>query len=105
MEFADHITDAIDNEIENYVMDCIQKVAVNVDREELLKALRYDRNQYEKGYADGRISAINVSYWIDRGHYFMCANCNGVYSNTKYCPNCGAEMKGVKQYEDRGCNY
>ena len=25
----------------------------NVDKEELLRALKYDRNQYDKGYADG----------------------------------------------------
>ena len=25
----------------------------NIDKEELIRALQYDRNQYEKGYADG----------------------------------------------------
>lgn len=29
------------------------RVGVNVDKEELLKALRYDRGQYDKGYEDG----------------------------------------------------
>lgn len=35
------------------VKTCV-KMGVNVDKEELLKALAYDRHQYEKGYADGR---------------------------------------------------
>ena len=30
----------------------------NVDREELIRALQYDRNQYEKGYADGKRDAL-----------------------------------------------
>lgn len=31
----------------------VQSYGVNVDKEELLRALQYDRWQYEKGYADG----------------------------------------------------
>jgi hypothetical protein len=29
-------------------------MCINVDREELLNALQYDRGQYEKGYRDGQ---------------------------------------------------
>lgn len=32
---------------------------MKIDREELIKALRYDRGQYEKGYADGRFDAAD----------------------------------------------
>ena len=32
--------------------------AIEVDREELLKALRYDRDQYERGYNDGYKAAL-----------------------------------------------
>lgn len=28
-------------------------MGIYVDKEELIKALRYDRQQYDKGYADG----------------------------------------------------
>lgn len=35
---------------------------VKVDKEELLKALRYDRNQYEAGYRDGKADA--TPKWI-----------------------------------------
>ena len=38
---------------ENQVFKAIQNVGVNVDKAELLRALSYDRDQYEKGYADG----------------------------------------------------
>ena len=29
----------------------------NVDKEELIRALQYDREQYDKGYADGYMAA------------------------------------------------
>ena len=31
----------------------------NVDKEELIRALQYDRDQYEKGYADGKRDAMD----------------------------------------------
>ena len=31
---------------------------VHVDKEELIRALQYDRNQYDKGYADGKADAM-----------------------------------------------
>lgn len=34
------------------IIKAVQKVGVNVNKAELLKALAYDREQYEKGYAD-----------------------------------------------------
>ena len=37
---------------ENEILKAVQSVGVNVDKNELLKALRYDREQYQKGYAD-----------------------------------------------------
>lgn len=39
-------------ELEDGIFRAIQKFDVNVDKEELEKALRYDREQYEKGYDD-----------------------------------------------------
>lgn len=41
-------------EDENMVMKAVRKVGVNVDKESLIKALQYDRNQYTKGYEDGK---------------------------------------------------
>lgn len=40
-------------EFENNVYKAIQDYGVCVDKDELIKALQYDRGQYEKGYADG----------------------------------------------------
>jgi hypothetical protein len=40
----------IDGEIYKAVMRC----GVSVDKDELIKALQYDRDQYDKGYADAK---------------------------------------------------
>ena len=37
------------------VAEITRKIGVDVDKDELIRALNYDRHQYEKGYADGRI--------------------------------------------------
>ena len=46
-------------EDEKMVMKAIRKVGVNVDKGELVKALQYDRNQYEKGYEDGKNEVVD----------------------------------------------
>ena len=35
-----------------------KKIGVDVDKDELIRALNYDRHQYEKGYTDGRFFGI-----------------------------------------------
>lgn len=35
-----------------------KKMSVDIDKDELIKALNYDRHQYEKGFADGRFFGI-----------------------------------------------
>lgn len=44
----------IQRQLDNLILNEIRKYDVKVDKEELVKALKYDRNQYEKGYAQGR---------------------------------------------------
>ena len=40
-------------EQENNIFKAIQDYGVDVDKDELIKALQYDRDQYEKGYING----------------------------------------------------
>lgn len=51
-------TDDIHFKIEDEVVKAVQKVGIQVEKEELIKALKYDREQYEKGYADAKNSLI-----------------------------------------------
>lgn len=41
-------------ELENGIVKAVQSYSVYCDKEELIKALAYDRDQYQKGFADGR---------------------------------------------------
>ncbi len=46
-------------QIEGEAFKAIQNVGIDVNKEELIKALQYDRGQYEKGYSDGHAKAID----------------------------------------------
>ena len=46
------ITSQMNLAIEGEICKAVQNVGVIVEKEELLKALKYDRNQYQKGYSD-----------------------------------------------------
>lgn len=48
----------METQMEGDILRAVQKYGINVDKEELLRALQYDRNQYEKGYADGKADAM-----------------------------------------------
>lgn len=39
--------------IEGEVFKAIQEYGITIDKEELIRALQYDRGQYDKGYEDG----------------------------------------------------
>ena len=43
----------IQKQIDNDIYRVTQKYDIRVDKNELIQALQYDRDQYEKGYADG----------------------------------------------------
>ena len=57
------ITKQIQTQFEDNVFRVIQNQGIFVNKEELVKALEYDRNQYEKGYADGLLN--NTTNVID----------------------------------------
>jgi len=63
------------------IFEAIQKLGVDVDRDELIKALAYDRDQYDKGYADGRADAqrwISVEERLpEKGEWVLCCGAKG----------------------------
>ena len=56
------ITKQMRTQFEDNVFKAIQDYGIAVDKDELIKALKYDRDQYEKGYADGRLH--RAEEWI-----------------------------------------
>lgn len=47
------LSEALETQIEGDMFKCVQRYGFNVDKDELERALRYDRGQYEKGFREG----------------------------------------------------
>ena len=47
------ITGQIKTNYEDAIYSAVQNVGINIDKGELLKALEYDRGQYEEGFREG----------------------------------------------------
>lgn len=57
VDFVTEMIDRIQKDQEVAILGKI-KMVIDVDKDELLKALQYDRNQYDKGYQEGYYEAI-----------------------------------------------
>ena len=55
------IVGEMETKMEADTMSVIQHYGIDVDKEELIKALAYDREQYDKGYQDGYKKGLQVS--------------------------------------------
>ena len=96
------LEEMVKKEEDQFMCEVRQTIGYQIDKAELIKALNYDRDQYEKGYQDGKSVAKRIGHWLinSDGYYPYCSICkyepqNRVQSSmTKYCPNCGAFMKG-----------
>lgn len=64
-EIQDNIAKRFTEQTENLIYQEVRNVGVCVDKEELIKALQYDRNQYEKGYADAMRVLEDIKAEID----------------------------------------
>lgn len=57
----EEIQKEIQDDVTNNTMEVIKSYGIKVDPDELIKALNYDRHQYEKGYEDGYEDAVKAS--------------------------------------------
>ena len=55
---TEKIVDETNKAVDEYIYKSVMKVGVDVDRDELIRALRYDRDQYDKGYRDGQMDIV-----------------------------------------------
>ena len=100
----EQIANKISQDFDNRIIAAVNmNVDVHVDKEELIKALNYDREQYEKGYTDAWKECVRPQgKWVEGYHdYFEtldCSLCGYVRDNRhatfNFCPNCGADMRG-----------
>lgn len=55
------ISNMVEKEIDgNIIVEIKKQLGIDINKDELIKALQYDRNQYDKGYQDG----LNADRWI-----------------------------------------
>ena len=74
---VDLIISEMNLRIDGEIFKAVQNVGVNVDRDELIKALQYDRDQYQKGYADRDAEIVRCKDCI--------ASSNGSFDYEMWC--------------------
>lgn len=52
----DIIYGQLETQMEGEIIRAVQRYDIDVDKDELVRALRYDRDQYKKGYSDAKAS-------------------------------------------------
>ena len=63
----------LQTKFESDVVKAVQSYNINVDKDELIKALAYDRNQYDAGYRDAMATIVR------------CKDCVHYLHDTNYC--------------------
>lgn len=53
VDFTEPVIEKLKDEADEYILRACQKMVVSVDKDELVKALQYDRDQYLRGFTDG----------------------------------------------------
>ena len=82
--FDDVISDMAKKQ-DDMVFDAVARFGVIVDKGELLRALHYDRDQYDKGFVDGKAAAMDeLVRCKDCKHFAHCEEVEGV-SWTGFC--------------------
>ena len=100
----DLIYDHVVTEQENEVFKAVIRCGIDVDKDELIKALAYDRRQYDLGYADGKMDANaelircrDCAYYVISGNGVngFCRNLTIPFDSDEWCSR--AEPKRDKE--------
>ena len=62
---------------DNNIVEAVQKYDIQVDKDELIRALHYDRQQYDNGYWDGYRAGRE-----DIVHCYACRDCKVIRDNS-----------------------
>ena len=100
-EIYSAIIDTTEREIENKIFKAVSNYGIDVDKEELLKALQYDRGQYDRGFIDGRISRdAEIVRCKDCIHRYADGMCFGRGVPLQLVPDDGFCDKGEREKDD-----
>ena len=82
------IMSSLQTSLDGEIYKAVQNVGINIDKDELLNALQYDRGQYMKGYADRDTEIVRCKdcvYWDSQ-----CQSCeliDGIMNPDFFCAN------------------
>lgn len=93
------IQDQLRFELENDVFKAVQRVGVDVNKEDLVKALKYDREQYAKGYSDCKELYEKKIEIILKRLEEIKGTCNGHKCEKEGCAGC-VDCKIENAYAD-----
>lgn len=109
--FMDNIIKQFEEEREAQIIATVNTY-VQVDKDELIKALNYDRGQYQKGYEDAKRQyerphgewIVEKSAFGDRLNCSLCGarpmrSAYGYDLHDNFCHECGADMR-IKGEDD-----
>ena len=83
----------IKQEEDKIVYEVRQAIGYNIDKQELVKALQYDRGQYQKGYADAMAVIDDIKAEIEQNSYPIV---HGINNHEK-----GMTLYGILQIIDK----
>ena len=86
--------------VDGEVFNTVTQYGITVDKEELLKALAYDREQYEKGYGDGYRAAKDEIVRCKDCEYWMYE-----YDDVGLCAVDVPDTDGVERHAFDFCSY
>ena len=82
-------------QLEGDILKAVMSTDIQVDKYELTRALQYDRDQYERGFADGYMKA--------QQEVVRCKDCNYGAPCEKVAVLCW--LHKVKLHQDAFCSY
>lgn len=84
--------------LEKGVMSAIGNLGVDVNKDELIRALQYDREQYKKGYRDG--------YRTAKEEIVRCKDCRMYVENREaFVTYCERGLRDIPVRPDDFCSY
>ena len=88
VNMMDELTQRFIEQTEDGIVTKVREVMqIDIDKEELEKALKYDRYQYEHGYANGRMDGHASGYKERDDEIVRCGECGHYHSedDPAYC--------------------
>ena len=94
------VSSALRNEVENNILKSIINIGIDIDKDEFVKALQYDRNQYEKGFSDATPKWIPVSERLPNDDELVLITLTDKLNYTTVTLGCYSHIEGWTMVEE-----